>query len=65
MFHLILTEGFAHACDFMLVFHKGDPKGDAAHGRSHNRSLRNEVSGACWSTTLTSLPRSLLTLDLP
>lgn len=54
---LILAEGFAHACDFMLVFDKGDPNGDAAHGRSHSRSLRKEVSGPCWRATLAGLPR--------
>lgn len=56
MSHLILAEGFAHAYDFMLVFHKGDPKGDAPHGRSHSRSLRNEVSGPCWSAPSPAFP---------
>lgn len=48
--HLILTEGFAHAYDFMLVFDKERrPKGDAAHGRSHSQPLRNEATDPCWS----------------
>lgn len=47
MSHLILTKGFEHTCDVMLVFdkEKRPPEGD----RSRSGSLRCGVSGPCWS----------------
>lgn len=47
MSHLILTKGFEHTCDVMLVFdkEKRPPEGD----RSRSGSLRRGVSGPCWS----------------